>query len=181
MPRGTYARARVVVVRDAAVRPLLWVGVVGVLAGLLIPSLTGRVRGLLLGCALLVLACAVAALGRSTWYRRRAAAAERAAFAVTLEPPHLTRLRLRRVSAWIVLVGCILVCGLGVVGGAAAGLLVLGWAAGLWLQTRVLARWERKHECLLWTPSEDGRRPRGPFVTTGPAADRVRPVVKAPS
>ncbi|WP_380585223.1 hypothetical protein [Streptacidiphilus monticola] len=162
-------------------RPLLWVGVVGVLAGLLIPSLTGRVRGLLLGCALLVLACAVAALGRSTWYRRRAAAAERAAFAVTLEPPHLTRLRLRRVSAWIVLVGCILVCGLGVVGGAAAGLLVLGWAAGLWLQTRVLARWERKHECLLWTPSEDGRRPRGPFVTTGPAADRVRPVVKAPS
>ena len=181
--RGTYARARVVVLRGAVARMLMWIGLVGALAGLLEPSFSGRKRGLLLGAGLFVLAALVGLLQRQRWYARRAASAEKAAFAITLEPPRETRLRLARMHAVWLLVGMVLTCGLGLAGGPAAGMLVLGYGVGLQLAVWLLARWERRRERVLWARTEDGRllgrRSRiGEFAFTGPAGGTVRPVVR---
>ena len=65
----------------------------------------------------------------------------------------------------------------------AAGMAVFGYGFGLFVATRLTARWERANETLIWAHTEDarllGRRSRiAPFATTGPAAGQVRPVVK---
>ena len=181
--RGTYALARVVVIRGAVARTLMWIGAVGAVAGVLVPSLTGLRRGALLGAALFVLAALVGLFQRRRWYAARARAAEKAAFAVTMEPPHETRLRLARTNALWLFGGMAAACALGLLGGPAAGLLVLGYGFGVQLAVWLLARWERTHETLVWARTEDsrllGRRSRiGAFATTGPAAGLVRPVVR---
>lgn len=181
--RGTYARARVVVIRGAMARMLMWIGLVGVLAGLLEPTLTGRRRGGLIGVGLFVLAALCGALLRRRWFARRAREAGKAPFAITLEPPHDTRLRLARMNGLWLLGGMIVTCGLGLVAGSAAGMLVLGYGFGLQLAVWSQARWERVHETLLWARTEDGRllgrRGRiGELAFTGPAAGNVRPVVR---
>jgi len=182
--RGTYARARVVVIRGAFARTLMWAGAVGLLAGLLEPTLTGRRRGGLIGVGLFVLAALVGLLLRSRWYARHAREAGKAAFAVTLEPPHETRLRMVRMNAWWLVGGAAATCALGLVAGSAAGEAVLGYGVGVQASALLLARWERKHETLLWARTEDGRllgrRSRiSDFAFTGPAAGNVRPVVRA--
>jgi hypothetical protein len=182
--RGTYALARVVVIRGTVARTLLWIGLVGAVAGLVVPSLTGLRRGSLVGVAAFVLFTLVGLLQRYRWYAARARTPEKAAFAVTMEPPVETRHRLARGNALWLLIGMAVTCALGLVGGPAAGLLVLGYGFGLFCATRLQARWERSHETLLWARTEDGRllsrRGRiGAFVWTGPAAGQVRrPVVK---
>jgi hypothetical protein len=181
--RGTYALARVVVIRGAVARTLLWIGAIGALAGLLVPSLTGRRHGLMLGAALFVLAALAGLLQRRRWYATRARAAEKAAFAITLEPAQATRRRLARDNSLWLLVGAGATCALGLLGGPAAGLLVLGYGSGLLLAVGLLARWERGNETLVWARTEDGRllgRRRGiaAFASTGPAAGKVRPVVR---
>ncbi|MEZ0093423.1 hypothetical protein [Streptacidiphilus sp. EB129] len=181
--RGTYALARVVVIRGAVARTLLWIGTVGVLAGLLVPSLTGRTHGLLLGAGLFVLAALAGLLQRRRWYAAKARSAEKAAFAITLEPPQATRHRLARDNALWLLVGSGAVCALGLLGGPAAGLAVLGYGAGMLLAVALLARRERRTETLFWARTDDGRllarRSRiGAFASTGPAAGQVRPVVR---
>jgi hypothetical protein len=85
-------------------------------------------------------------------------------------------------GVWL-LVGMVVICGLGLVAGSAAGMLVLGYGFGLQLAVWLLARWERKNETLLWARTEDGRllgrRSRiGALASTGPAAGYVRPVVR---
>jgi len=181
--RGTYARARVVVIRGAVARVWMWAGLVGALAGLLEPSLAGRVRGAELGGGLFVLAALTGLLQRLRWYAGRAASAEKAAFAITLEPPKQTRLRLARMDSLWLLCGMVATCALGLLGGPAAGLAALGYGVGVELAVWRLARWERRNEKLLWARTEDGRllgrRSRiGGFAFTGPAAGTVRPVVK---
>jgi len=180
--RGTYALARVVVIRGAMARTLMWIGAVGAVAGLIVPSLTGRAHGALLGGGLFVLAALAALLQRRRWYAARARAAAKAAFAITVEPPKETRPRLARANALGLLGGMAATCALGLLGGPAAGLLVLGYGLGLLLAAALLARWERAHRTVLWARTEDGRlfgrRSRiGAFATTGPAAGQVRPVV----
>ena len=182
--RGTYALARVVVVRSAVARTLMWIGLVGTLAGLLEPTMTGRRRGGLLGVGLFVLAALLGLLLRRRWYARQAREAAKAAFAVTLEPPHETRLRLARMNVAWLLGGMAATCGLGLVAGSAAGMLVLGYGVGLFLAALLLTRWEHQQQTLLWARTEDGRllgrrsRING-FAFTGPAAGNVRPVVRA--
>jgi hypothetical protein len=184
--RGTYALARVVVIRATVARTLLWIGVVGMLAGLLIPSVTGRRHGVMIGAAAGLLAALAGLLLRSRWYRARIAAADKAAFAVTLEPPQATRRRLARDNALGLLIGMIVVCAAAVAAAPAAGMVVFGYGFGLFVATRLTARWERVNETLVWARTEDarllGRRSRiGPFATTGPAGGQVRPVVKGAS
>ena len=182
MLRGTYARARVVVIRGAVARTMMWIGAVGAVAGLLIPGLTGLGRGVLLGAGLFVVGLVVGLLQRRRWFAARAAAAGKAAFAVTLEPPHETRKRLARGHALWLLVGISVTAALGVVAGPAAGLGVLGYGVGLQLSVLLLARWERREEKLLWARTDDGRLlgrrgTVGEFVTTGPSAGNVKAVV----
>lgn len=180
--RGTYALARVVVIRGAVARTLLIIGTVGAVCGLVVPSLTGRSNGALYGAAALLLAALVGLLQRARWYAARARTLEKAAFAVTLEPPAQTRARLARGDALWLLVGMAATSALGLLGGPAAGMLVFGYGLGLLGATALLARWERTRETLLWSRTEDGRllgrRSRiGAFASTGPAAGLVRPVV----
>jgi hypothetical protein len=173
----------VVVIRGAIARTLMWIGLVGVAAGLLEPTLTGRRRGGLIGIGLFAVAALCGLLLRRRWYARRAREADKAAFAITLEPPRDTRLRLARMNSLWLLVGMAVTCGLGLVAGPAAGLLVLGYGVGLQLAVWLQAHWERTHETLLWARTEDGRllgrRSRiGSLALTGPAAGYVRPVVR---
>jgi hypothetical protein len=182
MLRGTYARARVVVVRGTVARTVMWSGAVGAVAGLLIPSLTGLGRGALIGAGLFVVGLATGVLQRRRWFAAQAAAATKAAFAVTLEPPHETRQRLARGHALGLLVGISVTAALGVVAGPAAGLGVLGYGVGMQASALLLARWERREEKLLWARTDDGRLfgrrgAMGEFVTTGPAGGNVRAVV----
>ena len=182
--RGTYARARVVVIRGALARTLIWIGLIGALVGLVVPTMTGHKRGGLIGAGLFVLAALLGLLLRRRWYARRAVDAGKAAFAVTLESPHETRVRMARMNAWWLVGGTIATCALGLVAGPAAGMLVLGYGLGLLLAVRLLARWERRSQTLLWARTEDGRllgrRSRiSEFAFTGPAAGNVRPVVRA--
>lgn len=181
--RGTYALARVVVIRGTVARALLWIGLVGALAGMLLPGLTGHRRGLELGAGLLVLGVLVGLLHRRRWYAGRNAAAEKAGFAVTVEPAQETRQRLVRGTALTVLVGMGATSALGLLAGPAAGMLVFGLGLGIQGAIWLSARWEHKHETLVWARTEDGRllgrRSRiAPFATTGPAAGQVRPVVR---
>ncbi|MFC1416993.1 hypothetical protein [Streptacidiphilus cavernicola] len=182
--RGTYALARVVVIRGTVARTLLWIGAVGAVAGLAVPSLTGRRHGALVGLAAFVVFALVGLLQRYRWYTARANTLERAPFAVTTEPPIETRHRLARGNSLWLLVGMSTTAALGLLGGPAAGMLVLGYGVGLFCATQLLARWERGHETLVWARTEDGRllgrRSRiAPFSATGPAAGQVRrPVVK---
>ncbi len=160
----------------------MWIGAVGALAGLPIPSLTGLGRGALIGAALFVVGLAVGLLQRRRWFAARAAAATKAAFAVTLEPPHETRQRLARGHALWLLIGISATAALGVLAGPAAALGVLGYGLGVQAAVLRLARWERREEKLLWARTDDGRlfgrrASVGDFVTTGPAAGQVRTVV----
>ncbi|WP_037605525.1 hypothetical protein [Streptacidiphilus rugosus] len=182
MLRGTYARARVVVIRGTVARTLMWIGAAGAVAGLLVPSLTGLGRGAVIGAGLFVVCGLVGLLQRRRWYAGRARQAEKAAFAITLEPPHETRQRLARGHALWLLVGISVTSALGVLAGPAAGLAVLGYGVGLQLAAMSLGRWERREEKLLWSRTDDGRllgrRGKvGDFVTTGPAAGNVKAIV----
>ncbi|MEZ0065294.1 hypothetical protein ABIA32_001290 [Streptacidiphilus sp. MAP12-20] len=182
MLRGTYARARVVVIMGTVARTLMWIGAVGALCGLLIPSLTGLGRGALIGAGLFVVGVLAGALQRRRWYAGRARDAGKAAFAITLEPPQETRQRLARGHALWLLIGISATAALGVVAGPAAGLAVLGYGLGVQVGALALARWERREEKLLWSRTDDGRllgrRGKvGDFVTTGPAAGNVKAIV----
>jgi hypothetical protein len=182
MLRGTYARARVVVIRGTVARTLMWIGAIGALTGLLIPSLTGLGWGLLIGVGLFVAGAVIGLLQRRRWFAARARSAEKAGFAITLEPPQETRQRLARGHALWLLVGISLTSALGVVAGPAAALAVLGYGVGIQLAALSLARWERREEKLLWSRTDDGRllgrrRDVADFVTTGPVAGNVKAIV----
>ncbi len=181
--RGPYALARVTVVRGAVARSLLWTGVLGAAAGALLPALVPRLPAALAGAGLFLAAAVYGAVRRRAWWRDRAATAQRAPFTVTVEPARLTRRRHSADNGLRILGGLALLAGAGLAVGPAAGMAVAGLGAGLLLSVRRLARWERGREVLLWASTDDGwllgrRSATGPWSSTGPAAGRVRPVVR---
>jgi hypothetical protein len=182
--RGSYALARVTAVRAATARALLWTGAVGAPVSLALPVLPLReTRAAELGAGLLVLGVLLGALHRRRWYATKTSQAERAPFAVTLEPPELTRRRLARANVWRIWVGMGLAIVSGLAAGPALGMFVFGLGLGVLIATALQARRERRTETLTWSRTEDGRllgrRTKiGAFATTGPAAGKVRPVVR---
>ncbi|WP_377271018.1 hypothetical protein [Peterkaempfera sp. SMS 1(5)a] len=181
--RGPYALARVTVVRAAVARAMVWTGVLGAVAGALVPTLVPRLPATVAGAGLFVAAAVYGAVRRRAWWRSRAAAAQRAPFTVTVEPARLTRRRHSADNGLRMLAGLLVLAGAGLAAGPAAGMAVAGLGAGLLLSVRRLARWERSREVLFWASTDDGwllgrRSATGPWSSTGPAAGRVRPVVR---
>jgi len=183
----TYARARVSEVVGSSARALLWSGAVGAAVGALLPLQVHALReprAVIGGAVLLLLAALPAALHKSRWIAARAGEAERAGLAVTLEPPALTRQRMRRRN---VLPGLavVLVAGVsGLAAGPALGLLVLGLGLGTAFRAWRIGRQDRAAGRALWCAVADGRllltrRARlSGFTVTGPAAGTVRPLVR---
>ncbi|MFF5519740.1 hypothetical protein [Streptomyces coeruleorubidus] len=150
MTRGGQGLARVAVVVRAGAAPLWWLGVVAVGIGLLLPGLTGRRIGLLAGAALFVLAGAAVAYGRRKRYVTLAACAARAGKHDVLQDRAVTSRNWRRHHRWWLVLAFLAALGSAFAVPAAAGLLMAGCGAGLWLKAAWLGRRERADEVLLW-------------------------------
>ncbi|GGT93508.1 hypothetical protein GCM10010256_62110 [Streptomyces coeruleorubidus] len=138
-----------VVVRAGAA-PLWWLGVVAAGIGSLPPGLTGRRIGLLAGAALFVLATAAVAYGRRKRYVTLAACAARAGKHDILQDRAVTSRNWRRHHRWWLVLAFLAALGSAFAVPAAAGLLLAGCGAGLWLKAAWLGRRERADEVLLW-------------------------------
>ncbi|GGU42499.1 hypothetical protein GCM10010244_80780 [Streptomyces coeruleorubidus] len=138
-----------VVVRAGAA-PLWWLGVVAAGIGSLPPGLTGRRIGLLAGAALFVLATAAVAYGRRKRYGTLAACAARAGKHDILQDRAVTSRNWRRHHRWWLVLAFLAALGSAFAVPAAAGLLLAGCGAGLWLKAAWLGRRERADEVLLW-------------------------------
>ncbi|MFF9808515.1 hypothetical protein ACF1G5_25950 [Streptomyces coeruleorubidus] len=150
MTRGGQGLARVAVVVRAGAAPLWWLGVVAAGIGLLPPGLTGRRIGVLAGAALFVLATAAVACGRRKRYVTLAACAARAGKHDVLQDRAVTARNWRRHHRWWLVLAFLAALGSAFAVPAAAGLLLAGCGAGLWLKAAWLGRRERADEVLLW-------------------------------
>ncbi|MET9528597.1 hypothetical protein ACH4HG_17705 [Streptomyces coeruleorubidus] len=150
MTRGGQGLARVAVVVRAGAAPLWWLGVVAAGIGSLPPGLTGRRIGLLAGAALFVLATAAVAYGRRKRYVTLAACAARAGKHDILQDRAVTSRNWRRHHRWWLVLAFLAALGSAFAVPAAAGLLLAGCGAGLWLKAAWLGRRERADEVLLW-------------------------------
>ncbi|MFJ8465714.1 hypothetical protein [Streptomyces swartbergensis] len=169
MTRGGQGLARVAVVVRAGAAPLWWLGVFAAGIGLLPPGLTGRRIGLLAGAALFVLATAAVASGRRKRYATLAASAARAGKHDILQDRAVTSRNWRRHHRWWLLLAFLAALGSAFAVPAAAGLLLAGCGAGLWLKAAWLGRRERVDEVLLWVRVDWLRGGAG-----GPAGKRVK-------
>ncbi|MFJ4977341.1 hypothetical protein ACIP6X_18660 [Streptomyces coeruleorubidus] len=169
MTRGGQGLARVAVVVRAGAAPLWWLGVVAAGIGLLPPGLTGRRIGVLAGAALFVLATAVVAYGRRRRYVTLAACAARAGKHDILQDRAVTSRNWRRHHRWWLVLAFLAALGSAFAVPAAAGLLLAGCGAGLWLKAAWLGRRERADEVLLWVRVDWLRGGAG-----GPAGKRVK-------
>jgi hypothetical protein len=167
--RGGQGLARVAVVVRAGAAPLWWLGVVAAGIGLLPPGLTGRRIGVLAGAALFVLATAVVAYGRRRRYVTLAACAARAGKHDILQDRAVTSRNWRRHHRWWLVLAFLAALGSAFAVPAAAGLLLAGCGAGLWLKAAWLGRRERADEVLLWVRVDWLRGGAG-----GPAGKRVK-------
>ncbi|MEU6183273.1 hypothetical protein [Streptomyces coeruleorubidus] len=150
MTRGGQGLARVAVVVRAGAAPLWWLGVVAAGVGLLPSGLTGRRVGVLAGAALFVLATAAVAYGRRKRYVALAASAARAGKHDVLQDRAVTSRNWRRHHRWWLVLAFLAAVGSAFAVPAAAGLLLAGCGAGLWLKAAWLGRRERVDEVLLW-------------------------------
>ncbi|MDQ0748952.1 apolipoprotein N-acyltransferase [Streptomyces africanus] len=169
MTRGGQGLARVAVVVRAGAAPLWWLGVFAAGIGLLPPGLTGRRIGVLAGAALFVLATAAVAYGRRKRYLALAASAARAGKHDVLQDRAVTARNWRRAHRWWLLLAFLAALGSAFAVPAAAGLLLAGCGAGLWLKAAWLGRRERADEVLLWVRVDWLRGGAG-----GPAGKRVK-------
>ncbi|WP_086559344.1 hypothetical protein [Streptomyces africanus] len=169
MTRGGQGLARVAVVVRAGAAPLWWLGVFAAGIGLLPPGLTGRRIGVLAGAALFVLATAAVAYGRRRRYVALAASPARAGKHDVLQDRAVTARNWRRAHRWWLLLAFLAALGSAFAVPAAAGLLLAGCGAGLWLKAAWLGRRERADEVLLWVRVDWLRGGAG-----GPAGKRVR-------
>ncbi|MEV5279916.1 hypothetical protein [Streptomyces sp. NPDC051994] len=182
MGRGAQALARVAVIVRAGAAPLWWLGLLAAGVGAALPlSLTGRRIGLLAGAALFVVAAAVVFLARRRRYTHFAGAASRAAKADFLQARSVTVRTWRRAWRWWLLLAFLAALGSGFALPGAAGLLMAGAGAGLWLKAAWLGRLERSADALLWIRTDwvpkgqpVGKRVRG-FRTTGLGAGDAAP------
>jgi hypothetical protein len=171
--RGAYTLARVAVTVRAAGTWLWWAGVVAALPGTAVTfSPTGRRIGVLAGAALFVLAALLVLLVRGGRYGQRARAASRAAKNVFLQDRRVTARAWIRRRRWWLLAAFVVAAGSNVVLPCAAGMLLGGVGAGLWLRSRRVARIERSREALLWVRTDGDP---GLYQLTGIAAGDAAP------
>ncbi|PWJ03392.1 hypothetical protein DKG34_33100 [Streptomyces sp. NWU49] len=183
MTRGGQGLARVAVVVRAGAAPLWWLGVCAAGIGLLVPGLTGRRIGVLAGAALFLAAAAVVACGRRGRYRDLARAAVRAGRHDVLQDRAVTVRAWRRGHRWWLLLAFLAALGSAFAAPAAAGLLLAGCGAGLWLKAAWIGRLEQADQALLWVRVDwlggGAGRPAGKTVkayrTTGIAAGDAAP------
>ncbi|MFI8092020.1 hypothetical protein ACIF9R_27475 [Streptomyces sp. NPDC086080] len=150
MTRGGQGLARVAVVVRAGAAPLWWLGVVAAGVGVLVPGLTGRRIGVLAGAALFLVAAAVVVYGGRERYRVLARQAARAGKHDVLQDRAVTVRNWRRGHRWWLLLAFLAALGSALAAPAAAGLLLAGCGAGLWLKAAWIGRLEQDGEVLLW-------------------------------
>ncbi|WP_037910361.1 hypothetical protein [Actinacidiphila yeochonensis] len=173
MVRGAYTLARVAVTVRAAGTWLWWAGVVAALPGTAVTfSPTGRRIGVLAGAALFLLAAVVVLLVRGRRHGERANAASRAAKTAFLQDRRVTARAWIRRRRWWLLAAFLVAAATNLVLPCAAGMLLGGAGAGLWLRSRRVARIERSREALLWV-RPDGAP--GLYQLTGIAAGDAAP------
>jgi len=171
--RGAYTLARVAVPVRAAACWLWWLGVIAAVPGTAVTfSPTGRRIGVMAGVALFIVAAVTAAVVRGSRYQERAKGASRAAKTVYLQDRRVTARRWLRRRRWWLLVALVVAAGSSVLLPCAAGMLMGGVGAGLWVKTRRVARIERSHDALLWV-RPDGNQ--AAYQLTGIAAGDAAP------
>src|SRR5882757_73198 len=124
------------------------------------------------GVALFIVAAVTAAVVRGSRYQERAKGASRAAKTVYLQDRRVTARRWLRRRRWWLLVAFVVAAGSSVLLPCAAGMLMGGVGAGLWVKTRRVARIERSHDALLWV-RPDGNQ--AAYQLTGIAAGDAAP------
>jgi hypothetical protein len=168
--RGGQGLARVAVVVRAGAAPLWWLGVLAAGIGVLVPGLTGRRIGVLAGAALFVVATAVAASVRRKRYTALAGSAARAGKHDVLQDRAVTVRNWRRGHRWWLLLAFLAALGSAFAVPAAAGLLMAGCGAGLWLKSAWIGRREQAGDALLWVRvdwlARNAGRPAGRTVKT---------------
>ncbi|MGV9286413.1 hypothetical protein [Streptomyces sp. NPDC003719] len=183
MARGGQGLARVAVVVRAGAAPLWWLGALAAGIGVLVPGLTGRRIGVLAGTALFIVATAVVASARRGRYTALAGAATRAGKHDVLQDRAVTVRNWRRGHRWWLLLAFLAALGSAFAVPAAAGLLMAGCGAGLWLKSAWIGRREQDGDALLWVRvdwlARTGGRPAGRAVktyrSTGVAAGDAAP------
>ncbi|WP_399885885.1 hypothetical protein ACGH7X_15950 [Streptomyces sp. BBFR51] len=180
---GQVGLARVAVVVRAGAAPLWWLGVFAAGIGVLVPGLTGRRIGVLAGAALFIVATAVVASVRRRRYTALAASAARAGKHDVLQDRAVTVRNWRRGHRWWLLLAFLAALGSAFAVPAAAGLLMAGCGAGLWLKSSWIGRREQSGDALLWVRVDwlagNTGRPAGKAVrayrSTGIAAGDAAP------
>ncbi|MEU3732575.1 hypothetical protein AB0E81_24670 [Streptomyces sp. NPDC033538] len=183
MARGGQGLARVAVVVRAGAAPLWWLGVFATGIGVLVPGLTGRRIGVLAGAALFILAAAVVATVRRGRYTALARSAAHAGKHDVLQDRAVTLRNWRRGHRWWLLLAFLAALGSAFAVPAAAGLLMAGCGAGLWLKSAWIGRREQAEDALLWVRvdwlTHGAGRPAGKAVRayrgTGIAAGDAAP------
>ncbi|MDG9724844.1 hypothetical protein [Streptomyces sp. DH41] len=183
MARGGQGLARVAVVVRAGAAPLWWLGVFATGIGVLVPGLTGRRIGVLAGAALFILAAAVVAPVRRGRYTALARSAAHAGKHDVLQDRGVTLRNWRRGHRWWLLLAFLAALGSAFAVPAAAGLLMAGCGAGLWLKSAWIGRREQAEDALLWVRvdwlAHGAGRPAGKAVRayrgTGIAAGDAAP------
>ncbi|MFH8975896.1 hypothetical protein [Streptomyces sp. NPDC017890] len=183
MARGGQGLARVAVVVRAGAAPLWWLGVLAAGIGALVPGLTGRRIGVLAGVALFIVATAVVASVRRKRYAALAGPAVRAGKHDVLQDRAVTVRNWRRGHRWWLLLAFLAALGSAFAVPAAAGLLMAGCGAGLWLKSAWIGRREQADDALLWVRvdwlARNAGRPAGTAVrayrSTGIAAGDAAP------
>ncbi|MGZ3115899.1 hypothetical protein [Streptomyces sp. H62] len=150
MARGGQGLVRVAVVVRAGAAPLWWLGVFAAGIGALVPGLTGRRIGVLAGAALFVVATAVVACVRRRRYTALARSAARAGKHDVLQDRAVTVRTWRRGHRWWLLLAFVAALVSAFAVPAAAGLLMAGCGAGLWLKSAWIGRREQAEDALLW-------------------------------
>ncbi|MFH9571698.1 hypothetical protein [Streptomyces sp. NPDC017230] len=183
MARGGQGLARVAVVVRAGAAPLWWLGVFATGIGVLVPGLTGRRIGVLAGAALFIVAAAVVATVRRGRYTALARSAAHAGKHDVLQDRAVTLRNWRRGHRWWLLLAFLAALGSAFAVPAAAGLLMAGCGAGLWLKSAWIGRREQAEDALLWVRvdwlTHGAGRPAGKAVRayrgTGIAAGDAAP------
>ncbi|MFD7867954.1 hypothetical protein [Streptomyces sp. NPDC059783] len=169
-----------VVVRAGAA-PLWWPGLVAAGIGALVPGVTGRRIGLLSGAALFLIALAVVAFARGGRYAGLVRGATRAGRNDVLQDRAVTVRLWRRGHRWWLLGAFLAAVASSFAVPAAAGMLLAGAGAGLWVKAVRIGRLEHREDVLYWVRTDWVRRGRpagkqvGGYRTTGPVAGDAAP------
>jgi hypothetical protein len=160
-----------------------WLGVFAAGIGVLVPGITGRRIGVMVGAALFIVAVVVMAYRGRKRYVGLGRSAVRAGKHDVLQDRAVSVRNWRRGHRWWLLLAFAAVLGSAFAVPAAGGMLLAGCGAGLRLKAAWLGRLERAEDALLWVRvdwlAENGGRPAGKAVkayrSTGIAAGDAAP------